>query len=511
MPVNPCFINQTTPRDIDRIATPERVSLFWRYAKAHGLEKGMTPDEIRADMAKKFNLPERVVAQILDKPKTVRKVSEEVRARQKQTARFLADNHRYIANMDKSALERTANFLVNGVRSSLLAAHGPVIPITHGLDTAFVTPVKFVRTWIRAFGALKPSAVDGFYRRMEADPLYKTFKDAGAVIAKDDHAEGFGKTGWASRAMEAMKPLRFEWMKTEWNRLPAELRTREMAQELALQSAHATGAMLRNEKAMMGTGLIRKAMLAPQLTFSKWMKTLVDPITTINTYARVIESKFNKKMAPPTPEERRIAWIRTRNAGIYTGVLFGGLALNKAVLESQNSSQKVNMTDPTRGDFLAFKAGGYYIRTRGSQEVIAFLARLVTATIRKKKFGQETPEEIAGRYGEYKMTPIFGVGKEIVGGKDFMSRPLPWSGDPGTPKAPRLEYPEYIAQHGPIFMGHAVTAFYESLREQGVNVHDLNQVMRALVNNPKAVEHAALEGGAEFLGINIQKDRYMGR
>lgn len=508
MPVNPCFINQASPRDIDRVITPDRVSMFWRYAKENGLAKGMTPEEVRSHMAQKFNLPERVVAQILDKPKTVRKVSEEVKARQKTTARFLSDNRRYLANMDKTLVQKTTNFLTDGVRSTLLSMHGPVIPMTHGLDTAFVTPVKFVKTWVRSFVSLNPRQVELFYSKMEADPLYKTFKDAGAVIGREDHAEGFGKTGWAARAMEAMKPLRFEWMKSEWNTLKPELRTKEMAQELALQSAHATGAMLKSEPAMRGTGLIRKAMLAPQLTFSKWMKTLVDPLTTINTFARAVESKFNRNMRPPTPEERRIAWIRTRNAGIWTGVLFGGLKLNQAILQANGSDQKVNMSDPKRGDFLAFKVGGHYIRTRGSQEIIAFLARLAAVTMQKPKFGQQSPEEVMGRYGEYKLAPHFGIAKELMGGKDFLGRPLPWSDDPGKPKFPRLEYPEWAAQHGPIFLGHGVSAFYESLREQGVDVHDLNKIMRAMVSNPKAIESALLEGGAEFFGVNLQKDRY---
>jgi hypothetical protein len=262
---------------------------------------------------------------------------------------------------------------------------------------------------------------------------------------------------------------------------------------------------------MRGTGLLRRAMLAPQLTLSKWMKTVVDPITTINTFARAVESKVNRNIRPPTPEERRIAWIRTRNAAIYTGVLYGGLKLNQAMLQANESRQKINTTEPLRGDFLAFKANGYYVRTRGSQEVIAFLARLAATTTQKKKFGQQSPEEVMGRYGEYKMVPAFGMAKEAFGGKDFLGRPLPWSSEPGTAKAPKLEYPELIAQHGPIFLGHGVSAFYESLREQGVNVHDINKVMRALVNNPQAVERALVEGGAEFLGINIQKDRYIGR
>jgi hypothetical protein len=60
-----------------------------------------------------------------------------------------------------------------------------------------------------------------------------------------------------------------------------------------------------------------------------------------------------------------------------------------------------------------------------------------------------------------------------------------------------------------------VSAFHESLRNQGVDTRVSMNVLRAITRNPKAAikaaEEAALEGGAEFFGVNIQPDRFIGK
>lgn len=115
------------------------------------------------------------------------------------------------------------------------------------------------------------------------------------------------------------------------------------------------------------------------------------------------------------------------------------------------------------------------------------------------------------RYSEYKLTPGIGLGKELATGKDVFGRPTPWSKEDGSAKFPRKNYMEFVGEHGPIFVGHAVSAFHETLRDQGVDTRQSMNVIRAITRNPqatiKATEEALIAGVPEFFGVNVQPDR----
>ena len=347
-------------------------------------------------------------------------------------------------------------------------------------------------------------------------PDYKTALDAGLPIG-DDVAEGFQKTGWASRAMDAaLKPLRLEMWEKDWYKAPQEERTPEYARHLSSQYAHATGALIKDEPIERNTRGIRRYLLAPQYTPSKIAKTILDPIETARTYERMIESKIpGSKVTPATWAERQVAYSRTVRAARFFGAVMGGLALNDAILQSSGSKQRVNFMHPSRSDFLAFKAFGHSWRMRGSLEIIALLAKLGALNSGRPQFGQQSPEEAFAKYSEYKLAPGIGVAKELIMGKDVFGRPAPWSSDPGNRVFPRKNWIEFAGERSPIFLGHGITAFHEALRDQGVDTRMSRNVLRAIGNNPVATGHAIKEGllasGLEFFGINIQPDRYIGR
>lgn len=517
MPVNPCFLSQVTNRDFEKSLTPEERSAFWRYAKSIGADKGVDHATVVSQMAQKFNMPERLIAQALDGPKTVRRASEEVRARQKASAQFLASNKRHLAQMDKTGSARIINFLSDGVRRSLLAFHGPVIPAIHALDIAPTNPVKFLRSYGRAFASLSEKAHENIQANLEGRKYFKLFSDAGLPIGRNDIGrEGFPKQGWASRSMDAsMKPLRYELMEAKWEKIPESEQTPQMLKFLAEQYAHATMSLVRGEKLEVATRGLRKVLLAPMMTPAKIAKSIIDPIKTISTFERAVESKLNKNIRPPTPEERTVAYNRLRRAATYFGVTLGALAVNKALLESLGSKQKVNLDKPIQGDFLAFKFAGRSLRVRGTMEIVALLAKLGALGTQKYKYGQQTPEDAIAKYGEYKLTPGIGLGKELMTGKDIFGRPVPWSKEEGSAKFPRKNIMEFTGEHLPIFFGHAVSAFHEVLRDQGVDTRQSMNVIRSVMRNPelarKALEEASLTGVAEFFGVNIQPDRYMNK
>jgi hypothetical protein len=242
------------------------------------------------------------------------------------------------------------------------------------------------------------------------------------------------------------------------------------------------------------TSAVNAASLAAQLNFSRWWKTYVDPAKTIATYTQAALHHASKllpdtdvkgvslRRPPPTPEARIAASNRLWSAGKWLAGIVGGLALNDQLSRAIGSSARVNFTDPKRSDYFAFRVnipvlGEYYIKTRGSMEPLQLLARMIGASTpyAKPKYGATTPEEVFGRYTEYKLTPSISLAKELGTGRDVFGRPVPWSSAQGTKFAPKYTYPEYIGQHAPIFIGHGVQAFYEGMREAGVTTNSIRE------------------------------------
>jgi hypothetical protein len=527
--MTPCNLDQVTKKQLDEQVDQNFVSGLWRYAKDNYFGKGIPHHEVISQMALEFDMPERIISYALDKPKSMRKISDEARERMRETSRFLSANRRYLERFDQSTAEKLAIDLADGVRGSLLAHHGPVISQTHGIDVLFTNPGKFLRAFFRGIASMKESQVDKFMAKMTDTPekaaLHKMFYDAGAPIGREP-SEGFTEHGllaraatkydlpflknrsWAAKAMDgAMKPLRFELMMEEWKKKNPDLQTKEMATLIAQQMSHATGAMLRGEPMQRKTALIRPWLLAGQLTVSKWMKAVVDPSRTIRTYVRTAESKINPKLSPPSPEERAIAWSRVKRAGIFLSVYMSALKVNDEILKAAGSNQHVNFTDPSKTDWLAYKFAGHYWRPRGALEVAGVLARMVAVMkpYSKQAYGK-SPEEIMGRYAEYKAIPGISAAKELISGRDVFGRPVPWSPEPGTAKFPRLTWPEYATQKGPIWLGHGVKAAYDAAREQGIDTSTLRNVFGAISQHPEIIREALLSSGAEFLGINVQPD-----
>ena len=136
MPVTPCVVNGVTAKQLEAKMTPERRAKLWEYAKSLGANAGVDHESIIARIADEHNWPRRLVAQALDGPKSIRKASDEVRARQKMSQRFLAENRRYLEQFDRTGSQKILNGVNDVATTNLLRYHGPVPPVTHAIDIA---------------------------------------------------------------------------------------------------------------------------------------------------------------------------------------------------------------------------------------------------------------------------------------------------------------------------------------------------------------------------------------
>jgi hypothetical protein len=529
MAVNPCFIENATNADIDRGIEQRGGAAFasklWRYTKANYSEQGVGFKEALPKLAADFKIPQRVVSRILDTNKQVRVVTEDLAKLQRQNRQFLADNRRYIANNSRSDAVKILSMINDGVRGTLLGGHGPVIGAIHPIDQLF-TPGRmtdFFRAYGRAIKSAAPGTLDEIMSRYEGMDRWQKWQDVGMPLARNDRIESTRVFGWGGRAMEtALKPLMYEYAEALRERSSPELKDNpDMMRDNASQAAHASGALLKGE---LGHGFLTKVFqlvqLASGLNTSRWMKTVIDPARTINTYTQAAIAKASQMLPErfqrpgPSAVERQGASNRTWQAGKWLGTMAGMLTVNDQFNRYMGLPARVNFTDPKRPDYLAFRVyipglGDYYIKTRGSMEVLQFLARMMQGAkpYAHGKYGERTPEEIAGRYFEYKATPSLSLYKEFATGKDVFGRPVPWSKDPGTRFAPQYYTEEWIGQHIPIFLGHGVQAFYEGMRDSGINPRDIHAIMRGVQQHPEILGRAAFESAAEFFGLNPMRER----
>lgn len=515
--MEPCLLNQVSVPKFEEKMTPERRAKFWAYAKDLGANTGADHNTVINQMAQDFNMPQRLVAQALDGPKSIYRASAEVKLKQRMSQKFLAENAKYLEQFDQTGTQRIFNKLDEFSRTNILRYHGPVPPVTHAIDIAATNPVEFAKTYLDSWRASSMDARDRIMNDLknpQKSPYYQTFLDAGAPIG-DEPVQGFSGTGWASRSLDAgMKPLRYRLMEREFLKAPESERTPELAKHLAKIYSHATGALVKGEPMEVATRWVRRFLLAPQLTPSK-IANILDTGATLNTLARMGESKLGMSTRPPTFAERRAAQIRLTRTARYFGPILTGLALNDLLLQGSQSQQRVNFMHPSRSDWMAFKFAGHTVRMRGTMEMVALIAKLwALGSYQKEKFGAQSPEEAAAKYSEYKLTPGFGIVKEVLTGKDFFGRPSAWNvADPGGRVFPRKNWMEEVGQQLPIFVGHGISAFHEALRDQGVDTRASRNVLRTITTAQglKAAEAALVGGVPEFFGINVQPDRYVGR
>jgi len=70
----------------------------------------------------------------------------------------------------------------------------------------------------------------------------------------------------------------------------------------------------------------------------------------------------------------------------------------------------------------------------------------------------------------------------------------------------QLGWPEYIARHGPMWIGGAIHEYVDALREHGMATNDIHALIRGL-SNRDAVNRAKIAGFSEFFGFGIYKER----
>lgn len=388
--------------------------------------------------------------------------------------------------------------------------HGTVGMITHAGGRMFL-PSQWGTYW-RNFGSQWKLWVNKDYHdraiyKLVNDPDYSFWKHAGAAV--DPHsiytdyglyAKWGGKFGAAGkRGFDALKIYRLEANKAEWAKVPESIKNDPqqaavMARNIAQMNNHATGVANIGHGPLATT--LQTVMFAAKLEASRWARIIGDPAKTIYTFT-------DWKNAAAA--DRHIAVTRLKHAAEFGAFYFAALLANQGINQALGTGQKVNLTDPTKSDWLKFKAAGHTIALDGGLLApVRFLGHVIAGDLmaRRTKFQQmkgnrfQQATTTAGQYARGKFSPTASIATDVGTGSDYAGRPLPFSKDqPSFKDQTRYTWGEYLWSHGPIPLTGAAEVVYNALRQQGMSGLQAETFLKALA-----------VAAAESTGAHVNED-----
>ncbi len=383
---------KTTPVDIAGHAPgtkmePARVKALWDKAKTDYIDKGETNlTKIAHGLATDTGLPVNDVRRGLAQPKGAKAVTDEMYRKQSEQRRVVQQAKTWVRNAGNPAWMRAMKQTPGLFFSLKTLGHSTVGMVTHAgptLASAVPGGARF-RSYFKNFSEQYRMVGSKAHHEMvlqdlEQRPNYTTAQRAGLAnnVSKmqDEYQSAaeslLGKLGLpaGARGFDALKVLRQDLFDQAWDKLPASLKTPEMAKNIATDANHLTG----YGKNILGQGALGDAasvlLFAPKLEGSRWGFLVGDP-------RRAAKIAANWK--GETPENQAWAMSQVKQKATMAAVYMGYLAANQGILSATGSNQKINFDDPSKADWLSFKVAGHNVGIIGPMlGSIRFLTDLI--------------------------------------------------------------------------------------------------------------------------------------
>lgn len=450
--------------------SPEDAKAIWERTKKY-IDQGMGFSDARNAAGVDLGItPERVMRALTQQPKAKR-LTNELYRQMSDRREAKAQAEAWVRTADTPAYRRFLGSLPDVFFGLKTFGHGTVGMITHAGKNIFL-PTRWADYWPNFAKQYKLAYDRGYHEQMMQDlenrPNFITAKRAGLAndpsktfddYQKHSLARLFGRAGLVgARGFDSLKLLRQDLFDTAWNRLPDSLKTSDMAKLLATEMNHSTGVSDINLPKGSST-----AFFAPKLEASRWAWVFGDNVKALKTLAEWKRS---------TPEERYHAKLVLKRSAEFMATYGALLAANQGLLIATGSKDRVNMTDPSKGDWMRFKIGGRAIEpTGGLIGMLDFLGKIGNAALGEQDPREGRFEKIGKAGASYlrgKLSPIASTATDVITGADFSGRPLPWSSDKEHEGRPKYTWPEYLlTQQTPIPVGEAARDVYTTMREKG--------------------------------------------
>jgi hypothetical protein len=476
-----CYSGPNPVKDEERAA-------IWKWAKANGIDQGMPIEKVGNAINDHFfsgHARPEWISDILSGRKTPYKQVADAAWKAQYNRRVITQQAADLSRLKAMGpVGRSLSALWTLPRSLAVTGHAAVFPITHGGDLAFrpASWGQFVSGILRTYhGAASKAFTGRMLDTMQRNSLYTTALRSGLDVGPKSHATGIlsgGAHGPAARAWDMLTVMRFKLWEGQMQKfLKPEMSHEEVldvGKHIADWANHATGSG-KGPVAELGKNLL----FGPKLTQSKLNRLTIDPSQTLKTYA-------NWNAA--TPGEKAAARIRLSGAVQYLATGLGFLAVNYGANKALGTKDKdnVNLTDPTRSDWMAFKTAGiegYFpglhteLRTVGKILATAFMSN-------KELRGESRQNKLAedlGQYGTAKFTPAISKSIEIGYGQNWQGRPLPWNNQKTSASKPQLSWGEYAASIGPIPLQGPIGYFYDHMKKSGASPMDAMTITKGLI------------------------------
>jgi len=307
------------------------------------------------------------------------------------------------------------------------------------------------------------------------------------------------------KGFNAIKVLRQDLFDDHYNRLSAVQKADpESARSIAELVNNATGATnldlkLRDKK---GNVVVNpdKIAFAANMEAARWEKLLKNPIKATGIAIKTI---LNPSKA--TAAEKVFAKVWATRVGWELST-YAALAVTNALIQSKtNPKNPVNLTDPTKPDYMKFKVGNTDINmTSGMLGSIDFIAQLAHNSLMSKKQRRgdnvlQADAKSSFQYGRGKLSPFAATVVDLKTGTDYSGNTLPYNKDKPATGKHQLSWGEYGWEKAPIPVADAAKTVHESMMDNGLSKAQTDTYLKGLL--------AFFEAGTTGFRINDSYQR----
>ncbi len=405
----------------------------WKAVRGY-LDKGETDqDTIRTKVATDFGMKPEQVYRLLARDERVKRLMDDMWLKQ-QTARRLKQNaKRWVVSLDEPKFKKFLESVPNAMFRAKVFGHMGVAFGTHAPAVGFMPKywgdlaVDYGKMW--GMGLSKT-----FYERQIQDLMNrKNFVPANR-FGLDNHPERFeeynpkGKTNAGGRSYTALKFIRQDIFDKIWDNLPKSEQTDEVGWSIANRINHMTGTLSTKAPPKSLQGRMKadvkpptnaaKALFAPTLLFSRYHFIFGDTIQDLGILTHWDTATPGEKAAVKFDVNTKL-WVAGTGLALLTA--------NAGLLSATGSKQKINFTDPTRSDWLKFKAFGLTFSPGNAMLSMARIIprEIVTIAGSKKAREDENAATKAWEFARGQMSPFAGTATDLFFGSDYSGRPLP--------------------------------------------------------------------------------------
>lgn len=482
-PIAERFVNKK-----DNKFTPEEAKDVWDYAKTNYVDKGVDFNTMIKNVGTDLGLSADQVMAAITTPKGAKEITVEMFKKQYDRNKAMNAAKEFVAKAGNSKAGNFFKHLPSVFFNLKTYGHGTVGGITHAGANIFRPSVwkaywpNFIKQFSLAYGntGKYEMAIQGLKNK----PNFDAWLQSGLAVDPNETYDPYqsrSKMSWlgeaGTRGFNALKFMRYDMAEMFYNRASAsEKADPELRHTIAELVNHGTGHTEVKMPKVMNT-----LFFAPGLEFSRWQRMITDPAKAIKTFAT-----WNKS----TPADQAAAKIVASGYGQQIGMHMAMLAANAGLLSALGSKQQINFNDPSKSDWLKFKAGGKTIDVTGG---VMNPYRLLTTVGReaylsaegdKKDLKQKPADKDASLVASqlrYKLAPLPGAAADVLTSQDAMGNTFPWSKvQPGKGKH-KMNWFEYASQQTPIPVAAGVEGVLDGMRDQGLEKPQINNIINGLI------------------------------